>query len=155
MTIVIDKSTEKIKQSGLTLLEIIITIVIVGFAMAAIAAIFPLFQAAHDIEDADRFARKASGCAELIIACYQMDGEDAFNTANSGCGSGSPNGYEEIVVSDFVCHGALDPESVDDYCGNDTIENVACAVKNGNTYFEISNDNGHQPIYFGISAELE
>lgn len=143
-------------QSGLTLLELIVSIVVLGFAMAAIAAIFPLFQAADDIDDADRFARKAQGCAELIIACDQEDGENGFNTGVSSCGSGSidDGDYEAIDnnnLGDFFDCG-IDSDFVDDYCGE---TQVACAIYDEDTYFEISSEDGYQPIYFGIYSELD
>nr|WP_274522585.1 prepilin-type N-terminal cleavage/methylation domain-containing protein [Halorhodospira halochloris] len=144
-------------QSGLTLLELIVSIVVLGFAMAAFAAIFTLFQVVGNIEDADRFARKAQGCAELIIACDREDGEDGFDTSVSNCGSGSKGDYRAIDDNDlggfFACSVATD-FFVDEYCGNSVIKEIACATHNSNTYFEIRSDEGYQSIFFGIDPEL-
>ncbi|ABM61112.1 type II secretion system protein [Halorhodospira halophila] len=63
-------------QRGLTLIEMIVTIVVLGIAMAALASFYPFFATLPDAERVEKAARNAESCAELIIAASRTDDED-------------------------------------------------------------------------------
>gem|GEM_PF-4400907 len=54
----------------------IVTIVVLGIAMAALASFYPLLAQLPDAEKAERAARNAESCAELIIAASRHYDED-------------------------------------------------------------------------------
>ncbi|MCG5528639.1 MULTISPECIES: prepilin-type N-terminal cleavage/methylation domain-containing protein [Halorhodospira] len=148
------------KQSGLTLLETIVAILVLGFAMAGLAAVVPLFQSLDDVDDIDRFARKAQGCAEVILACHRAVGEDAFDGSNveglDECG-GLDDDDEDITVDDLLDTGTgndcdIDVD-LDAYCGNNDlgIEVYCNVVGDDYTEFMITSDvDGASPVYFGL-----
>ncbi|WP_345941476.1 type II secretion system protein [Halorhodospira halophila] len=70
-------------QRGLTLIEMIVTIVVLGIAMAALASFYPLLAQLPDAEEAERAARNAESCAELIIAAFR-DGKFDPDLLNDG-----------------------------------------------------------------------
>ncbi|MCG5533388.1 type II secretion system GspH family protein [Halorhodospira sp. 9621] len=142
------------KQSGLTLLETIVAILVLGFAMAGLAAVVPLFQSLDDVDDIDRFARKAQGCAEIVLGCHRATGGAAINSSECNDLSGGP-----VDPGDFVDKSSCDIESeidLDTYCvdgGNDLGIDVYCNVVGGNyAEVKISSEevDGASPIYFGV-----
>ncbi|MCG5538673.1 prepilin-type N-terminal cleavage/methylation domain-containing protein [Halorhodospira sp. 9622] len=150
------------QQSGLTLLELIVAILVLSFAMAGLSAVYPLFQSLDDVEEVDRFALKAQGCAEIILACYRVSGADALGTCTGNLNQ-TVNDIDGFLDSCDIDDGTETGDELDiyRYCGgsvdaNDR-SNVACKGEDEYTVFKIGSDAESfelGPIYFGVPSDL-
>jgi len=138
------------RQQGLTLLETIIAIIVLGFAMAGLASVYPLFQSLDDIEGADRFAREAQGCGELLLAANQLGGEDAFDfdLKQPPCRGDLNQPIDNMT--DFLRPGL--GGHVDDYCGAKAKKvQVMCRHEGDYTVFKVAREGTDvPPVYIGL-----
>ena len=139
-------------QRGLTLIEMIVTIVVLGIAMAALASFYPLLAQLPDAEEAERAARNAESCAELIIAAsrhYDSD-EDRFlfqpSQIQVGGELGPANGDNGIYIGEDLW---------DRFCSGNSLIEVSASEHEYKLIIEIGYDSdstvsGLDPLYLGF-----
>lgn len=91
---------------GLTLIELVVALVIIGVAMAGLAGTFALLTGVAGTEDAEEYAREARGCGEALLAVHQGPGLQL----HTQCGeSDSPATWAEGDAGEAlgeICGGA-------------------------------------------------
>ncbi|WP_338018548.1 type II secretion system protein [Halorhodospira sp. M38] len=142
-------------QRGLTLIEMIVTIVVLGIAMAALASFYPLLAQLPDAEEAERAARNAESCAELIIAAsrdYYDEDQKIFlfqpSKIQVGGELGPANGNDNGIY--------IGEDLWDRFCsGNSLVEVSASEHGKNKLIIEIGYDSdstvsGLDPLYLGF-----
>lgn len=140
-------------QRGLTLIEMIVTIVVLGIAMAALASFYPLLAQLPDAEEAERAARNAESCAELIIAASRDHYDEDQNIflfqpseIQVGGELGPANGDNGIYIGEDLW---------DRFCSGNSLIEVSASENGGKLIIEIGYDSdstvsGLDPLYLGF-----
>ncbi len=130
----------------------IVTIVVLGIAMAALASFYPLLAQLPDAEKAERAARNAESCAELIIAASrhydEHEGRLLFQPSVIQVGGelGPANGGNGIYIGEDLW---------DRFCSGNSLVEVSASDHGHKLIIEIGYDSdstvsGLDPLYLGF-----